>query len=185
MSRKRDMVYSCLDMNRVYYNAFFSRVYMAFNKTEEHYTKCSEYFVRVKKMWAGRDVVICEGEGTRFGMFNDLLTGAKSISRILCPARSAFDKYGDIVSAFNGISQGALVLIALGPTATVLAYDLCNAGYQAVDIGLLDVDYEWFLRKDEQGAPLDFKYVDGSPQGRKILPLEDPEYKRQIIKSIV
>ena len=26
-------------------------------------------------------------------------------------------------------------LLALGPTATVLAYDLCKMGYQAVDIG--------------------------------------------------
>jgi len=185
MSRKREMVYSHLDMNRVYYNAFLTRVYMPFNKTEEHYKNCSEYFERVKKIWAGRDVVIYEGEGTRFGIFNDLLDGAKSISRILCPARSAFDKYDEILSAFNDISPDKLVLAALGPTATVLAYDLCNKGYQAIDIGHLDAEYEWFLRKDVIGTPLEFKYVEGSSKGRKVQRLQDPEYKRQIMKRIL
>jgi len=185
MSQKREMVYSHLDMNRVYYNAFFTRVYAPFNKTEEHYKKCGDYFEKVKKNWADKDVVICEGEGTRFGMFNDLLDGAKSISRIICPARNAFDKYEEILSAFNDISPDKLVLAALGPTATVLVYDLCNEEYQAIDIGHLDLEYEWFLRKDEVGTPLEFKYVDGSSKGRKVHRLQDPEYKRQTIKRIV
>jgi glycosyltransferase family protein len=185
MSRKREMAYSYLDMNRIYYNAFFTRVYMVFNKTDEHYKNCGQYFEKVKKIWAGRDVVICEGEGTRFGMFNDLLDSTKSISRIICPARSAFDKYDEILSAFNGISPDKLVLAALGPTATVLAYDLCNKGYQAIDIGHLDVEYEWFLRKDTVGTPLEFKYVDGSNQGRKVHRLDDPQYKKQIIRRII
>jgi glycosyltransferase family protein len=72
MSQKREMAYSHLDMNRVYYNAFFTRIYMPFNKTDDHYRNCSQYFEKVKKIWAGRDVVICEGEGTRFGMFNEM-----------------------------------------------------------------------------------------------------------------
>ena len=186
MSRKRGTIYSYLDMNRVYYNAFFSRVYMQDYKTDEHYRKCGDYYEKVKKIWAGRDIVICEGEGTRFGMFNDLLDGAESISRILCPARNAFDKYDEILAAFNNIDKEKLILIALGPTATVLAHDLCNKGYQAIDIGALDLDYEWFLRKEvELGASLEFKYVDSGKKGRKIRQLQDPEYKKQIIKSII
>jgi glycosyltransferase family protein len=186
MSRKRKMAYSYLDMNRVYYNANFSRVYMQSNKTEEHYRYCGRYYEKIKKIWEGRDVVLCEGEKTRFGMYNDLLAGAKSISRILCPARSAFDKYDAIVSAFEGISTNTLVLASLGPTATVLAYDLCQKGYQAIDIGALDLDYEWFLRKEIQlGAPVKFKYVDGSSEGRNVSSLEDVEYQKQIIKKIV
>ena len=184
MSRKREMVYAYLDINRVYYNAFFTRVYMLYNKTDEHYENCRKYFEKIKKIWTDRNVIICEGEGTRFGMFNDLLDGAKSISRILCPARSAFNKYDAILSAFNDISTDYLVLAALGPTATVLAYDLCKKGYQAIDFGHLDVEYEWFLRKDEAGTPLKFKYVDGSSEGRKVHPLENPEYKKQIINRI-
>jgi len=186
MSRKRKMAYSYLDMNRVYYNAFFTRVYIMFDKTDELYEYCGDYFEKIKKVWAGREVVICEGQATRFGMFNDLLDGVKSVSRILCPARSAFDKYDEILAAFNDISSDKLVLTALGPTATVLTYDLCRKGYQAIDIGQLDLDYEWFLRKEVVlGAPLKFKYVDSGRQGRKVQHLDDPEYKKQIIKKIL
>lgn len=35
-------------------------------------------------------------------------------------------------------------MISLGPTATVLAYDLFKAGYQAIDFGHVDVEYEWW-----------------------------------------
>jgi glycosyltransferase family protein len=186
MSRKRRTIYSYLDMDRVYYNAFVSRIYIQNHKTEEHYRECTAYYQKVKSIWSGRDVVICEGEATRFGMFNDLLAGAASVSRILCPARNAFDRYGDILSAFDDISRDTLVLIALGPTATVLSHDLCRKGFQAIDIGALDVDYEWFLRREVRlGAPVDFKYVDSGKQGRSIQPLDDPEYRRQTIKRIV
>jgi glycosyltransferase family protein len=184
MSQKREMMHSHLDMRRTYYNSLFSRPYAMFKKTEEHYKNCSGYFEKIKRIWADRNVVICEGEGTRFGMFNDLLSGAKSISRILCPARNAFDKYDRILTAFVDIPVDALVLIALGPTATVLAYDLCRRGYQAIDIGHLDLEYEWFLRKDIAGTPLEFKYVDGTKEGRKVHRLENPQYESQIIKKI-
>jgi glycosyltransferase family protein len=185
-SRKREMIYSYLDLNRVYYDAFISRVYIQSHKTPEHYKKCADYYDKAKKIWEDRDVVICEGQGTRFGMFNDLLDGVKSISRILCPPRNAFDKYDEILSAFNDIDKSKLILIAIGPTATVLAYDLSQKGYQAIDIGAFDVDYEWFLRKEvELGVPLKFKYVDSGKKGRNIQHLEDPEYEKQIIKNII
>ena len=60
------------------------------------------------------------------------------------------------------------MLIALGPTVAVLAYDLCKKGYQAIDTGTLE-----------------FKYVDSGKKGRKVQTLQDPEYKRKIIKSII
>ena len=185
MARKREAIYSHLTLDRVYYSAFFTRVYMPYVKTEARYRQCSAYFAQVKRLWAGRDVVICEGEGTRFGMFNDLLDGAASIRRILCPARSAFDQYDAIVSAVDALDTNVLVLAALGPTATVLAYDLCKKGFQTIDIGHLDVEYEWFLRKDTEGRPLAFKYVDGSDEGRKVHEVDSPEYEGQIIKKIV
>jgi glycosyltransferase family protein len=185
MSRKRETIYSYLDMGRVYYDAFFSRVYMQDHKTDEHYKKCSSYYEKIKKIWANRDIVICEGHGTRFGIFNDLLNGTKSIERILCPPRNAFEKYDEILSAFNDIATDKLILISLGPTATVLAHDLCSKGYQAIDIGALDLDYEWFLRKEvELGVPLEFKYVDSGKKGRAVQQLDDPKYKKQILRTI-
>jgi hypothetical protein len=56
--------------------------------------------------------------------------------------------------------------------------------HQEIDIGHLDLEYEWFLRKDVEGGPLDFKYVEGSSKGRKVQRLNDPEYKKQIVKVL-
>ena len=185
LSRKRLWLYSFLDMKRVYASAFFTRPFISYKKTAEHYQSCGLYFEAVKEIWAGRDVIICEGEGTRFGIFNDLLADCGSVSRIICPARNAYDKYDEILSAFEEIDKDVLVLAALGPTATILSHDLCLLGYQTIDVGHLDVEYEWFLRKDEEGKPLENKYVDGSKEGRVVHVIDNPEYESQIIHRVL
>jgi len=183
--KKRLDLYKILDLDKTYYSAFFTRVFMPYKKTPEHYAHCAQYFERCKKIWLDRKLVICEGEGTRFGVLNDLLNGAQNTSRILCPATNAFDRYPEILSACEKHPKDTLFLIALGPTATALAYDLFLRGYQVIDIGHLDVEYEWFLRKDEKCLPLEHKYVDGSAEGRKIHLLENKEYEQQIIERIL
>ena len=183
MSKKRQMTYSYLDMNRIYYNAFFNRHYLNFNKTDEHYQKCCTYFKRLKEIWKNRDVVILESEKAGLGAGNDLLDGAKSISRIVfCPAKNAFNRYDEILSAFDGIDSDVLMLLALGPTATVLAYDLCRKGYQAVDIGYIGEEYECFLRKE---TPLELKSMGRNCKIKHASNPDDPEYKKQIIRKIV
>ena len=183
MSKKRQMTYFCLNMNRVYYNAFFNRYYLNFNKTDEHYQRCCIYIKKLKEIWKNRDVVLLEGQEARLGVGNDILDGAKSISRILfCPVKNAFNKYDEILSAFNDISSGNLILAALGPTATVLAYDLCKKGYQAVDIGHISEEYECFLRKE---TPLELKSMGHNITMKHPSNPDDPEYKKQIIRKIV
>jgi glycosyltransferase family protein len=183
MSKKRCSIYSYLTMDRVYYNAFFNRYYLNFNKTEEHYQVCCRYFRKLKEMWQNRDVVICESQEARLGVGNDLLEGAKSISRIVfCPVKNAFDRYDEIVSSFDGLDSNVLILAALGPTATVVAYDLCKRGYQAVDIGDLNKEYECFLRKD---TPFELRSIGRSIKPRHVSNPDDPEYRNQIIKTLV
>ena len=116
-------------------------------------------------------------------MANDILDGAKSISRIIfCPVKNAFNKYDQILSAFNDIDTDNLILVALGPTATVLAYDLCKKGYQAVDIGHISEEYECFLRKE---TPMELKSMGYNSKMKHASNPDDPEYKKQIIRKIV
>ena len=116
-------------------------------------------------------------------MGNDLLDGAKSISRILfCPVKNAFKKYDQILSAFDEVDSDVLILAALGPTATVLAYDLCKKGYQAVDFGHISEEYECFLRKE---TPMELKSMGRNIKMRHESNPDDPEYKKQIIRKIV
>jgi len=182
MSKKRQMTYSHLDMNKVYYNAFVNRYYLNFNKTEEYCQQCHTYIKKLKQIWKDRDVILFESQETRLGVHNDILDGAKSISRIVFyPLKNAFDKYNEIISSFDGINKNTLILLALGPTATVLAYDLCKEGYQAVDIGDINEEYESLLRKE---TPFELKSMGHNVNMKHSSNPDDPEYKKQIIKKI-
>ena len=183
MSKKRQLTYSHLDMNRTYYNAFFNRYYLNYNKTDEYYLRCCTYVKKLKEIWKNRDVVLFEGQEARLGVGNDILNGAKSISRIIfCPVKNAFNRYDEILSSFDGVSSDALILAALGPTATVLAHDLCRKGYQAIDFGHISEEYECFLRKE---TPLELKNMGHDVSMKHASDASDPEYKKQIIKTIV
>ena len=75
--------------------------------------------------------------------------------------------------------EDRLFLIALGPTASVLAYDLAVQGYQAVDIGHADISYEWLLRGERGRIPN--KYTNEEPGGYIVDDICDAEYEAQII----
>ncbi len=138
-----------------YYNAHVTRLYMDYQPCG----KSGEWFERLKGIWAGKEILIVEGEKTRLGVGNDLFKGAVSVKRILCPSKSAFSVYDDILQSVKEIWQGELVLIALGQTATVLAYDLHISGIRALDIGHIDIEYEWFLQGVKEKTAVVGKFV--------------------------
>lgn len=124
-------------------------------------------FEKFKGIWQDRRVLIVEGKKSRFGVNNDLLGGAAAVHRVLCPERDAYAVYPAILSTVLNIADHYdVILVALGPTATVLCYDLGLRYHRAIDIGHLDIEYEWFLKQAEQKEPIDNKYVseaDGNP----------------------
>jgi len=110
---------------------------------------CAEHIALLKQIWDQRDVVIVEGAQTRSGVGNDLYRNARSVKRILGPATDAIDRYDELLKAVTTyVPKDRLVLLSLGMTATVMAYDLAKLGYQAIDLGHLDIEYEWYLRGD-------------------------------------
>lgn len=169
--------YKYLDLNQVYANANFTRNYIA----AKDKSKCREYYKYIKKIWNSKEIVIVEGEFSRFGVGNDLLNNSRNIERILCPSENAFDKYESIFNEIKkNITKDKLILIALGPTATVLAYDLAKIGYQAIDIGHLDIEYEWFLRECDKKIKIENKYTFESGNFEIHDEYDDIIYKEQI-----
>ena len=71
-----------------------------------------------------------------------------------------------------------LILISLGPTATVLAYDLSKLGYQAIDIGHTDLEYELLLRNET-------KWIFKNEKKPDIIGEEMVKYNNQIIEKIL
>lgn len=111
----------------------------------------AEYVEKLKRLWNGKRLLIVEGEKSRMGMGNDLFAGAASIKRLLCPSKNAFFAYDKILAATQReVETGNydLMICALGPTATVLCYDMSKS-IQALDLGHVDIEYEWFLAKAE------------------------------------
>ena len=138
-----------------------------------------------KRIWEGRDCVFVEGDKTRMGVGNDLFDNAKSIQRILCPSESAFDNYDAILEACKKLPKDKTILIALGQTASVLAYDLAKAGYHAIDIGHADLAYEWFLRSgSSKKAAVHYKYNNEYPEGYIVEDIHDEKYESEIIADL-
>ena len=99
----------------------------------------------IKKIWHCRKVVFVYGKGGRFTYLPELFDNIKEKREIKVPPTNAFDFYDDILSDCLNYDTNWLFLISAGPTATVLAYDLFERGYQALDIGHLPNCYEQYL----------------------------------------
>lgn len=146
-----------------------------------------DYAARVtdmwKRIWDGRKLLIVEGAESRLGVGNDLFDNAADIKRILCPGKNAFDSYDEILEAARRHAEDRLVLIALGQTATVLAYDLAMDGFQALDIGHIDVEYEWFRMGVTEKVDIPTKAVN-EVMGLDAAEVRDPVYLSQIVERI-
>lgn len=144
-----------LNNDKKYYNTQVTRLYIDYLRPE----LSEKWYGRIRQLWEGRDLLIVEGEKTRLGYGNDLLSNAGSIRRVVCPSQHAFDRYDEILETVRSVWQGELVLIALGQTATVLAHDLHRGGIRALDVGHIDIEYEWFRMGVKERTPIPGKYV--------------------------
>lgn len=176
----RNKIYKLLNKEKVYYDALVTRLYIDYKDK----SSAKQRFNKMKNIWNARDIVIVEGEKSRLGIGNDLFSDAKSIERIICPAQDAFAHYSTILSEVNKQSVEKLILIALGPTATILAYDLAKINYQAIDIGHIDIEYEWFLQGVLEKIPVKSKYIGEIRGGSNVKYIFDEEYEKQIISII-
>ena len=166
--------------NAWYGSTFISRPYIDFVDK----SKAKSQFEKLKKLWEGRDILIVEGYASRSGVGNDLFDGAKSIKRIICPSRHAYDKKNEIMEAIINHADGRLVLLMLGPTAKVLAYQLSIKGMQAIDIGHVDSEYEWMQMGAENKVLLHNKHTAEYNLDTEIELIEDPEYLSQIVADL-
>lgn len=141
-------------------------------------------FDKLKRLWQDQDLLIVEGSTTRSGEGNDLFAGAKSIQRIIAPSHHCFNIYEELLKTAKEHAQGRLVLLMLGPTAKVLAEDLAQAGYWAIDIGHLDSEYEWFEMGAQSKVKLAHKHTAEFNLDEEIDFADDPEYRSQIVADL-
>lgn len=161
----------------IYGDSLFTRFYM--NKKNK--SKTEDYVIKLKQIWDGEKLLIVEGEYSRLGVGNNLFDNATSIKRILCPNENAFDKYEQILDCIYQNHNGELIVLALGMTATVLAYDLAKSGKRALDLGHIDVEYEWFRMGAMEKVAIPNKLMSEVVNGKCNTFTKDKEYNKQII----
>lgn len=150
-----NLISEYLDPKRVYGNQGISRFYLGLKDKR----LSVQILGKLKKIWDKKEILIIEGEFSRLGVGNDLFENAAGLSRLVCPAENAFAKYDEILEASKKYGKDKPILIALGPTATILSYDLARSGYWAIDIGHIDVEYMWMLSKTQTKIPIKGRYV--------------------------
>ena len=163
-----------------YGSTFISRPYIDL----EDKTPSAGYFAKLKQLWQDKDLLIVEGLTSRSGVGNDLFDGAKSIKRIICPSRNAYSKLDAIKQAVREYADNRLILTMLGPTAKVLVYDLVQEGYQALDIGHIDSEYEWFQMGARHKVKLSHKHTAEHNFDQDIEFRDDQAYDSQIVANL-
>lgn len=167
--------------SKLYYDACVTRPYIDW-KDKTHSTP---FFSKLKQLWQGKRILIVEGAMSRLGVGNDLFSGVSSLGRIITLPQHAFTCYDHLLSeTLRSAKHYDLILLALGPTATVLAYDLSQLGQRALDIGHIDIEYEWFLQKASKKVAIPGKYVNEVAGGSSQQDLADQQYEKQIIGRV-
>lgn len=151
---------SLLHPQRIYGNAGISRFYLGLEDKNRAHILAQQ----LKTIWEKREVLVVEGEFSRLGVGNDLFANAASLQRILGPSTNAFSHYDAILEAAVQYGKNKLILLALGPTATAMSYDLALHGCWAVDMGHVDVEYMWMLQKATHKIPLEGRFVSETTQ---------------------
>ena len=147
---------------RIYYSTFVSRCYY-FGQDR---SRCDVWFAKIRKIWENRDVVIVEGTRTHNGVGNDLFDSASSIERIICPPKDAYAALPAILDECRRCDKDRLFLLSIGVAAKFLAVSLFREGYRVLDIGNMDMEYEWYVRKASDKMPLEKHDIVGEEANR-------------------
>ncbi len=149
--------------DRIYGNAFISRCYQIWKDKRQS----EKWFAKIRQIWAGQDIVVVEGSRSHSGVGNDLFSLAASVERIIGPAKNAYAKLDELEEVCLKYPKDRLFLVALGAAAKPLTERLFLKGYRVIDIGNLDMEYEWFLRKAESKVKLEKHMLETEEENRK------------------
>lgn len=107
------------------------------------------YWGLVRSIWQDRSVVLVTGskKGRQFLDSGMLSNASKVCAAVDVPrqnAWSAHDRLLDEASDMASVLVDPVVVLALGATSTVMAYELARRGIQALDLGHMGLFYrEW------------------------------------------
>lgn len=151
----RKEVAKLINLAKQYYDTGCSQMYFTYNNID-----LVEYFSHIRKIWANKEVTIICGQTVFDKISHNIFDNAKSVEYLYAPSKNAFNEYDKLLNEALAIEKTKLVIIILGPTATVLAYDLYNQGYRAIDFGHVAKDYSYFCSEVEKNRTTLHEFFD-------------------------
>lgn len=70
----------------------------------------------------------------------------RGIERIICPPSDAYGAIPAIMDACTEYGKDRLFVLSVGVVMKFLTVELFRRGYRALDIGNMDMEYEWYVR---------------------------------------
>lgn len=129
--------------NRSYVSSFITRPDSA------PWIDTPEYWALLAQLWQGQSVTLVRGSGKSLTAERLMEWGAGQVTEIMGPRQHAWTAYHDLMEKI-ATTRNRRVLLCLGPTATVMAVDLCAKGYHAIDLGHVGM----FVSKKNRGESL-------------------------------
>lgn len=146
-SKNRKLIVSMTDEKTQYYDTASTQLYAMYKKFD-----FDAYFSQIKSIWLDRDIVLVCGNTVFDKLEHNIFSCARSVECIYAPSKDAYAHYDSILTQIKKNEKSKLIIIILGPTATVLAYDLALEGYQALDFGHIAKDYDFYCKKIEHNS---------------------------------
>lgn len=94
-----------------------------------------------RNIWENRNITIVTGEGSRFDLIPELFGNIRSSKFIYTKAKDAFSDLDNLIKKLE-MDDGELILVSLGPTASLLANEMANRGKWILDVGHLAASYK-------------------------------------------
>lgn len=109
-----------------------------------------EYWALLESLWVGQDVTLVRGSGKSFTAERLVAAGAGNVTEIMPQLNQRQQAWEEYDSLLERIGTPKRAILCLGPTATVMAVDLCARGVHAIDLGHCGM----FWQKHVEGRPM-------------------------------
>lgn len=128
------------NMTRQYLN---TRITAAYVNAPLTCTLLNQTYQTLRMIWNQKDIVLVRGNNSQIYRY-DIYDNARSVYTMFVPKHEVWDHYEMIKHELFSISPSKLIILACGPVAKVLAYQLALGGRRALDLGHLAKDYDTF-----------------------------------------
>ena len=129
-----------------------SEISSSVNHVKSKYKRIQMYkhqmykFEKMRLIWDNKDIVLVTCKEALSGIIYNIFDNSKSIKYVFTPSMHAYSEYKRIYNDVREFSKDTLIILMVGPTATVLAADLSVVGYQALDLGHVLKSYDFLMK---------------------------------------